>query len=102
MNCRTKCHRQAMSEVMELTIIGGLIALVADCAWMAHDIYENGMSLWYLVVAIGLVTGTGITAIALHKHHQHNYKTIAKNLLASKLKIQKAKMAAKKARNKRA
>lgn len=91
MTCKTKCHRQALKDVIELTIIGGLLALTADCAWLAHDIYENGLSVWYVIVGTGLLGGTILTSVALYWHHQNNVKTIVKQLLAHKLHVQRTK-----------
>jgi len=91
MRTLTKCHIKALKESIELTIIGGLVALVADLGWLLHDILTNGLSIYYILVGTGLLTGTIITASALFAHHDKSVHKITKKLMKEKVSIQRAK-----------
>lgn len=88
-NIRLRAHIKAMSSTMEIIIIASVVALVADTSWLAHDIYENGMGVWYSVVGIGLVSATVMTTWALRKHHLDIVQNGIKCLLVEKIEEQK-------------
>ena len=88
-NVKLKAHIKAMSGTMEIIIIASVIALLADTLWLGHDMYENGFGLWYLMVGIGLLSATLITAWALRKHHLDTVQNGIKLLLIEKVTQQK-------------
>lgn len=86
---RLRAHIRAMSSTMELIIIASLVALIADLSWIAHDIYYNGLSVWYSVVFTGIFSGTAMTLYALRKHHRDTVQNGIKNLMVEKIIAQK-------------
>lgn len=89
MTTTTKLHMTALVEVFELILIASVIALLADTAWLMHDVCSNGISVTYAFILGGLTAATIITMIACVKHHRNNYRKLSKELLAEKLKKQK-------------
>lgn len=86
---RMRAHIRAMSSTMEIIIIASVIALLADTGWLAHDVYENGIGVWYTLVGMGLVSATLMTGWALRKHHLDIVQNGIKCLLTEKLAEQK-------------
>lgn len=84
-----RAHIRAMSSTMEIIIIASVVALVADTAWLGHDIYENGMGIWYALVGTGLLSATAMTGWALRKHHLDIVANGIRLLLAEKVADQK-------------
>ena len=64
-------HKKAFLTNFEIACEAAILALVADLVWLSHDIMANGLSLWYIIVFIGLFTGTGLTVFALVRHHKY-------------------------------
>ena len=83
-----KCHIQTLSDTIELSLIASLCALVADMIWLLHDVFNNGISVVYCTVFLGLLLGNVITIIALYRHHIGHVKTTLKVLLHDKLVLQ--------------
>ena len=92
---KLRAHILAMSSTMEIIIIASVIALVADMGWLAHDIWHNGMNLWYSVVGLGLSSGTFMTIYALRKHHRDTVTNGLKQLKLNKIAEQKQRNRAK-------
>ena len=67
----TKLHKKAFLTNFELACEAGIVALVADLIWLVHDITNAGMSVWYAIVATGLIFGVAVTAYALARHHKY-------------------------------
>ncbi len=88
---RLKAHIRAMSSTMEIIIIASVIALVADLSWLLHDVYENGLGMWYSLVGLGLLSATGMTGWALRKHHNDIVANGIKLLLVEKVAEQKTR-----------
>ncbi len=82
-------HIKALSDVIEVGLIAGVCALIADLAWVIHDINSNGLSAAYVFVASGLSSGLLLTAVALKNHHKLIAKEAARRLLTTKLNKQK-------------
>lgn len=89
-NITKKCHLQSLTDVVELSLIASLIALIADLSWLMHDIYVNGLSILYILVFTGLFTGIIITGTALKRHHYGAVAKMVKQLLREKLQLQHA------------
>lgn len=72
---------EALFSNFELIAVAGLIALLADLGWLGHDVYENGMSIWYGLVGLGLSLGIIITAYVVIRHNlcysKHEHKRIS-------------------------
>lgn len=88
---RRRYHVKALSETIELSLISGLLALVSDIAWMAHDIASNGLSVWYGCVLFGLTLALLLLIKATLKHHHANVKQLLNGVLQDKLRLHKAK-----------
>ena len=56
----------------EIVSLSGVIALGGDFIWLTHDLIVNGVSITYLIIAIGLGMGIVGTLYALRRH----YKTV--------------------------
>lgn len=71
---KRKCHLQALSENLELGLIGGLLASSVDSLWVIMDMIHNGVHWYYIIILLGLLTSTLAIAIALQRHHVNNVK----------------------------
>ncbi len=89
MKTYTKCHLQALSDVIEIGLIASVIALIGDMAWLMHDIHSNGISMMYCSVGTVFIIGLCLTSLALYKHHNNTVESYLKSLLALKLFKQK-------------
>lgn len=69
MNKPLNIHTKVFMTNFELACEGGIFALVGDVAWVAHDVFYNGFSLWYGFIFTMLSLGLMITYYALHRHH---------------------------------
>lgn len=58
----------------EVAAGAGIFALVSDEFWLLHDILTNGLSIWYILVGIGLLVGIIVTGYAWYHHHKHVIK----------------------------
>lgn len=63
----------------ELAASGGILALVADLAWLTKDILHNGFHYWYMVVGTGLFVGIVITGVGWYKHYKNKIKPRGKH-----------------------
>lgn len=66
-----KKHIKAFLTNFEIACEAGILALIADILWLTHDIVDNGMSIWYGFIFIGLVSGLWLTIFALVRHHKY-------------------------------
>lgn len=74
MNVKHRCHVKALSENLELGLIGGLLASGVDALWVVMDSYHNGITWYYVVIFSGLfLSSVGLT-VALVRHHKANFK----------------------------
>ena len=85
-----KCHIQTLADAIELSLLASTIALIADSAWVVHDIIHNGWSLTYACILAGLVCATCITGYALVRHHTGRMVIALQTLLHDKLAKQKS------------
>lgn len=69
----TTYHKKAFLTNFEIACEAGILALVADLVWLTHDVISNGISIWYILIFLGLSLGLGLTIFALLRHH--NYYT---------------------------
>jgi hypothetical protein len=70
----TKCHLKALSENIELGLIGGVLASGVDTLWVVMDMCANGLHWHYPVILIGLVLSTLVLSFALVRHHRASFK----------------------------
>lgn len=49
--------------------ISSILILVADTAWLTHDILANGINIWYIVIGLVFIIGYIGLAWSLHSHH---------------------------------
>jgi len=47
-----KCHMKALSENLELGLIGGLLASSVDTLWVIMDMIHNGLQWHYPIILI--------------------------------------------------
>lgn len=71
---KTRCHIRALSENLELGLIGGVLASGVDTLWVVMDSYHNGISWYYATIFVGLLISTVALAMALARHHRNNFK----------------------------
>lgn len=88
---KRRYHVKALGETIELSLISGVLALISDIAWMAHDVQANGMSLWYGFVLAGLGAALILLLKATLKHHEANVKSLLQGVISDKLRTHKAK-----------
>jgi hypothetical protein len=88
---RMRAHIKAMSNTIEICIIASIIALVADAGWVIHDVIDNGLSIWYILIETGLVIAALMTTYALIKHHNDQIENGFKMLLSKKIAEQRAR-----------
>lgn len=62
-------HTRAFRTHFELSCEVSFLIVVSDLIWLAHDITNYGLNVWYAVVLIGLLSGTVLTAAVLIRHH---------------------------------
>jgi hypothetical protein len=74
MRVTSRCHIKALSENLELGLIGGVLASAVDSFWVVCDIYHNGMSTHYMIILTTLLLSTLILTIATVRHHRSNVK----------------------------
>jgi hypothetical protein len=89
MGVATRCHLRALTEVFELVLVGSVVALMADTAWVFHDIQVNGISTQYIGIASGLTFANLLTLWAFKKHHAGNFKKIAHEIFLEKIELQR-------------
>lgn len=63
-------HKRAFLSNFEIACEAGIIALAADLLWVLHDVLANGLNIWYILIALGLGSAIGLTALALYRHHK--------------------------------
>lgn len=73
-NLKRKCHAKALSENLELGLIGGLMASVIDTFWCITDMMHNGIQAHYLIITAVLIISSIILSVALIRHHKNNVK----------------------------
>lgn len=88
---RTKCHVKAMSENLELGLIGGVLASGIDSFWVVMDMIANGGHTHYYIILTTLLISTVVLITALVRHHRSNVKEQLGLLYAFKKDICKAK-----------
>ena len=88
----TQCHIRAIKELVEMISIGGVVAIVADLCWIAHDIAVSEIArpgLW--AVGAGLLTAFFISGYGLYHYHVGSVKALLHDRLLHKLHVNKAK-----------
>jgi len=60
---------KALRSNFELACLYAIGITTADIIWMLHDIWYNGMSIWYFTVLSGLIGGVIGTIIVVIKHN---------------------------------
>lgn len=91
MNVRRRCHLKAISENLELGLIGGVLASGIDSFWVVMDMIHNGVHTHYIVILTTLVISTYILSVALIRHHKNNVRQQIGIVYISKKEIVKAK-----------
>jgi predicted membrane protein len=86
-----KCHMKALSENLELGLIGGLLASSVDTLWVIMDMIHNGLQWHYPIILIGLLLSTIILVVALVRHHRNNVKQQLGSLYAFKKSVVRCK-----------
>lgn len=92
-NLKRKCHVKALSENLELGLIGGLMASVIDTFWCLTDMLHNGVQVHYLLIITVLIISSIVLSVALIRHHRNNVRqeigalySLKKEILRSKQK----------------
>ena len=91
MSIRSKAHFKILLTEFELIAVFSAIALLADTIWVFHDIFTNGMSAIYGVIAGGLLFALMGTLYIVYTHHTKFFKVYISEELRAKLKICKLK-----------
>lgn len=86
-----RIHIQALSEVIEMSLIAGTLATGIDTFWAIMDCIHNGVSWYYILIICTLSISTILVGSATVKHHKDNFNKILKEIYNSKLLIVKRK-----------
>lgn len=73
---QTQLHLKAFMSHFELACEFGILVILTDLGWLSHDILSNGLSLSYVLIGLGLITGLVGTSYVLYRHHRvytHRY-----------------------------
>lgn len=89
---KKQCHLKAISENLELGLIGGLLASAFDSLWVVMDMIHNGIHLHYVLILSALVVSTIMLTVALIRHHNSNVKNHMGMLYNTKKQLNKYKM----------
>lgn len=87
---KRKCHVKALSENLELSLIGGVSASGIDSYWVIMDTIHNGIQWHYIIIFIGLMLSTGLLSVALRRQHVCNVRQALSEL--SKCKKDRLKL----------
>jgi len=86
-----KCHTKALTENLELGLIGGVLASAVDSFWVVTDMMHNGIHLHYTLILTILIISTIILTVALVRHHRSSFKNELGLMYAFKKDVCKAK-----------
>ena len=75
----------------ELVAFAGATVIIADMIWLLHDIVENGMNVWYLMIGGLMISGFLSTIAVIVRHNRHLSKKYAHDLLLTALDHSKRK-----------
>ncbi len=67
---KKEVHKKAFLTNFELACEFGILICLTDMLWLAHDIFSNGLSIWYMLVGGGLTLGLIGTIWVLWRHHK--------------------------------
>lgn len=82
---------QAFRSNFELAMIVSICVIMADMAWLAHDIFHYGLSIWYCVVGTGLFGGLIGSIFILFRHNSLLVRKFRASVKKEKLLILKHK-----------
>lgn len=93
MNINTKCHFVALTELIELISVGGVLAIIADILWVLLDSNEaHWQRIGLYFVLLGLCTALCISGFALIRYHLNNVKKLLHEKFLHKLYMNKYKL----------
>jgi hypothetical protein len=85
MSIETRHRLSAMRSHFELACLAGMLIVIGDLGWLAHDILVNGFSILYGFVGLCLIVGLIATGIIVYKHNSKVMQYMNRTLLESKL-----------------
>jgi hypothetical protein len=90
MNVLNEKTIKALKTDFELIGIAGSLALLADLIWLSHDIYVSGISIWYSIVGLGLLSALLVSLFIIYRHNA-SYVKKHTNILTNKHFLHKNK-----------
>lgn len=82
-----RCHHRALSENVELGLIGGALASGVDCFWVIMDMHTNGIHGHYIIILTGLFFSFILLTITAVRQHRVNVKDNFKAMYNRKMGI---------------
>lgn len=86
-NIVRKAILKASLTDFELACIAGVMVIVSDMSWLAHDIAVNGFSLSYGFIGFGMLVGLVSTLFVIVRHNRTESAQLVKEELKAKRKM---------------
>ena len=93
MTIKSTAHAKALSDLVEIISIVGVVVIGVDAAWSIRDGLVNGFNHGLWLITASLLTCFIIAGVAVTKYHYKQYNGHLKEIL--KIKLRHCKLAGK-------